>query len=101
MHVRWSVLDVSLLACNELFYISGCFIVQFVQLGFETLLLAEGVHLGVCSEQLLLVPAFDWNALDVVGIVNVKDADIFHSSVADAREHACLVAAYEATRINS
>ena len=72
-----------------------------MQLGFETSLLAEGVHLGVCPEQLLLVPALDWRALDVVGIVNVKNTDIFHSSVADAWEHACLVAAYEAIRIDS
>ena len=70
-----------------------------MKLRFEPALLAERVDFLVCAEEFFFLSAFDGDAFDVVGIINVKDANILHAATADARKHACLVAADESVGI--
>ena len=95
MHVGRRVLDVRLLARNECLDFLGRFIVQFVKFGSKAALLAECVDFLVCAQEFFFLSAFDWYALDVIGIIDVEDAQIFHPFVADSREHPSLVAAHE------
>jgi len=84
-----------LLACNECLHLFRGFIVQLVQFWGEATLLAESVDFLVGAEELLLLSALDWDAFDVVCIVDVKDTHVLHSSVADPWEHTSLIAANE------
>ena len=92
MHVWWGVLEAHLLSLDEFFNVVRCFVVHFVQEGFETSHREPLVDFIVSAQEFFLRSALDGDRANVVGVVDVEHNNVCIAPVGGEGEPACLVA---------
>jgi hypothetical protein len=76
---------------QKCFDVCGCFVVEFMEKGFEATESEPGVDLAIGTEKFLFHKFFNWNVTNCVGVVDIENDNICVAAVGHDGEAAGLI----------